>query len=120
MAVVTKSNIGGAIIALFLPSNPPAILWLIISVIIYTIQRQSIWAFAHICKKILELAPSLANRYASFLIVFVPFTAWLIASGNHISPRSVCLGSATLSGAGVAVSSSISNSFSHNRYSTTR
>lgn len=79
------------IILLFFLGSPPTITWLVVSCAIYSIYCVLYrWPFSHISKKILIIAPSVAD-FNTFCAVFMECgRGWIGASASHIPPYFVC------------------------------
>jgi hypothetical protein len=74
---------------LFSPSGPSTILRRIVSIIVLTINSESVRAKSHIGKEIFKFIPSLANFNASATIKFIITSVRIVASAAHIFPQSI-------------------------------
>lgn len=74
---------------LFFAGRPSAIVWSVVSIIVYALNAHALRPFAHIRNKRLEVTPSFADANASPAIVFELFVPWVIASLSNIKPSIV-------------------------------
>ncbi len=87
-----ESNAASPVHGLFFRRRPATIPWLIISVIINSIERLTDGAFPHVIKEVLKhFSPALANRYPSTAVLGVNWEVWISASADHRSPSSISL-----------------------------
>jgi len=70
--------------------SPAAILWMIVTIIIYSIQSLAFWALTHVSKKVLKIKPSIADGYSAILVRCFAVIAFIKASLHHGSPRPIC------------------------------
>lgn len=75
------------VVLLFFHGRPTTIVRFIITTAINTIKRMCQRAFAHIIKKILELAPSLTNANASRSILSISSGGFVQTSAEHVFPN---------------------------------
>lgn len=73
---------------------PPAIVFVISFVIIYSIYRKIIFRMSHIIDKIFQNVPFFAYRYAATTISFIRRMFFIFASAYHRPPCFSCLSSA--------------------------
>jgi hypothetical protein len=84
-------NIIAAIVGLLLVGSPPAVRWTIRPVIIDAIQGQSLWAFAHVVKEVLEgIDPSFADFNPAPAVIRKIFAFRIQAPILHAVPRFIC------------------------------
>lgn len=103
-----KDAIGPCVPVLFCASRPLAIIWFVISVIVFAFYRQSRRTFPHIGKKIGKRLPSFTNLNSS------PTVQWVVASTSieHANPATICFGSDAVRNRTVSSHSHCSDFFS--------
>jgi hypothetical protein len=69
---------------------PATIFLAVVTIIIYTINRELSWAFSHIAQKVLKLHPAVANMYSASTVVVKGRVRWIRASLNHRVPDAIC------------------------------
>lgn len=88
-----KSNsmvIISSIICLFFSGSPSAIAWLIITIIIYSINRVIVWPISHVRKEIIKrFSPPIADQNTAPTIIFIILIINIFASLNHLRPSIV-------------------------------
>lgn len=94
--IKSNSAVIPAVVVLLDPSSPSTVAWLIVAKSIDSIKSQANRAFAHVCKKVLELVPSLANSNTSLTIFKIRRTGFVETATHHARPDVV--------GSGVALS----------------
>ena len=83
-------NHRSTISALRLPCSPLAIARFIVAVIVYSVNRQSVWARSHIKIKILKtILPSVTYPYTTASVISVMLVLWIPASLSHAGPNIV-------------------------------
>ncbi len=78
-----------AVTRLFFSRGPLAVLFAVIAVIVYAVQRLAFWALSHVFQKILKFIPSLTERYAASTVPVVMGCFGVGASLLHRKPRPV-------------------------------
>ena len=69
--------------------RPAAIAWLIITVVVDAIKRESKRLFPHICEKVFKaISPSIAHSDAATCVAREAFVFRVVAASFHIRPRS--------------------------------
>ena len=82
---------GTSIPPLFFWSSPSAIGWFIVPFVIYSIQRQTLRANAHILEKVFKtLFPARTYCYSSSPIIWVEFKFWIETPALHALPSFIC------------------------------
>jgi hypothetical protein len=71
------------------PRSPAAICRFVISVVVYAVETQPLWALSHVSKKVLKAFPSLANRYPASPVVPIGLLVGIGAASPHASPCDV-------------------------------
>lgn len=78
------------VVDLLLVRRPSAILFEVAKIVIYPINRKTLWRFTHIVKEVLEgLQPSFTNGYTSTYVVLCLLGKWVAAPVLHGLPALV-------------------------------
>ena len=88
-ALNREDAIRGSISCLMNPCRPHAIFKEVALIVVHALNRPAFFPRPHIVKKVLELSPSVANRYApaAVSVIFVMF--WILAPIHHVPPANV-------------------------------
>jgi len=78
-----------AIVSLFFGCSPPAIRWLVISIIIYTFKCEFRRSLSHISEKIDKYFPPFANFNTSSTIIWPFFSFGIFTTKAHRVPNSI-------------------------------
>lgn len=70
-------------------SNPLAIFWRIVPIVVLSVQSRSVWPIAHIFEKQFIGRPSGTNRYSSPAIPLPFISIWVITTLSHLLPRTI-------------------------------
>lgn len=85
-------DVSGLISALLNRSCPSAVAWLVVSVVVYTINGCIRWRPAHILKKVfVAVEPTIAYLYSARAIVQILWVCLAVAATLHFEPNSVFL-----------------------------
>jgi len=79
------------VVQLFGHGSPAAITWLVVPIIVNSIQRQPFGLLSHISQKVGEAIPSIAHYYPSISVVF-PISTCGAYSLPHCLPSFICGG----------------------------
>lgn len=69
--------------------GPTAVLGVVPFIVVNSVDRQAIWALAHVCEKFLVIIPSATNTDTTVEVVSALFVVWL-ATTAHGLPDPVC------------------------------
>jgi hypothetical protein len=70
------------------------IFWLVIAVIIFSIDRHANKRIAHIGVEVLELQPTVADCYSASAVIVEILIVFIETAAQHLRPRAVCPGKA--------------------------
>ena|SRR3990167_150001 len=87
LSIISNKSIRACIVSLLKLCSPPAIIFTIITVIIYSIKLHAIWSLSHISIEILKFLPPGAYFYPAPTISFVCLTFSIFTSFMHTSPN---------------------------------
>ena len=77
------------VVSLLSMSCPAAITWLVVTVVVDAVERQSLLRIPHIGKEVFKVLPSRADHDSAATIAVVSGVAGARASINHVLPRPV-------------------------------
>lgn len=87
--VISNTTTISLVAPLLIPCCPPTIRRFVIPFVIFTVKRQTIGAYSHICQKVLKrVFPTSTNLNTATAIRFIAFTVGVITSAFHTRPRS--------------------------------
>jgi hypothetical protein len=85
-----KNYVGSFVSQLLFARSPTAILWIIIAVIILSVQGMTFGAFSHISQEVFKgFQPSWTDLYSASAVVVIAFLIWIAAATFHVRPRTV-------------------------------
>lgn len=88
-SVVRKKGAGSRVAKLFALGGPAAVVWLVIAVIVNSIQRGVSWAFAHVREEVFKQMPAFTYGNSSSAVMFKSAVVGVGASVPHLQPRSI-------------------------------
>ena len=74
---------------LLLESCPFAVLWSVVPIVILAMDTQSLWAFAHVGKKLVVIVPSSTDPNTTASIATIVRLVFICASGTHCAPNAI-------------------------------
>lgn len=96
-----------SIFALLRTRNPVAVLFAIIPIVVFSIQRKSWRWITHVFIKVGKLLPPIANRYSTPAVISPCWVFGIGASSDHVNPSGVCRASVARPGLTVFNASSL-------------
>lgn len=91
LTIECYKTIAACISGLLLSGRPDAVRWLVIPVVVLSLQCVDLaWPHSHIGKKVAEIHPSIAHRYSPVHIPVSKCAIYVRTTRNHRSPYVVC------------------------------
>lgn len=75
--------------ALFCRGGPSAVCWLVIAIIVNSVQRPAIGLVSHVSQKVFKLLPTFANGDAAATVTVKVFDVGILTAIKHVRPTSV-------------------------------